>query len=323
MHRSSSAWVGRLPARVQPRARAWHRRGVAATFRLHDRLLSNRQSRRLHGNSRALLTDAQRWVVDLVRSEGYAVSTFDDFFAEQDWRLLMAQAVEFVDQTEEDLEQLRQRKGRNFLVRKYDYNRNNALALDDPWLRLCLSPTLLNIGNAFLDMWSKLEYVDVWYSIPVASDAERRASQAWHRDFEDSHLLKVFLYLRDVDEKTGPFEFVAGSQIGGPLAHIDPWQPTGIAVSERGTTLQDLEKRIDREVPAEQIRTFTGPARTMIFCNTTGLHRGGFAETHPRVLATLAYTSPASLAALTRRNYSLKPDTVTDTLSSESQYALR
>ena len=55
-------------------------------------------------------------------------------------------------------------------------------------------PRLLDIANAYLGMWAKLEYVDVWYTPPV-EDAERRSSQRWHRDFNDRHLLKAFLYL--------------------------------------------------------------------------------------------------------------------------------
>jgi hypothetical protein len=287
-------------------------------------LLSNRQSRSLYNADRPSLDAVQRRVVDHIRERGYAEANFDELFSPDDWRFLDAQAVEFIEETEKHIDQLRQRKGKSFLVRKYDYSRNNALGLNDPWLRLCLSPTLLDIGNEFLGMWSKLEYVDLWYSIPVVSDAGRKASQAWHRDFEDSHLLKVFLYLRDVDDKTGPFEFVAGSQIGGPLAHIDPWQPTGIAVSERGAALEELDRRIKSEVPRDRIQTFTRPKGTLIFCNTTGLHRGGFAEERPRVLATLAYTSPASLAALTNRNYhTVAPQGQDHDLDARAQYALR
>jgi hypothetical protein len=280
---------------------------VAATFRLHDLLLSNRRSRSLYANHRRRLTEVQRRVVDEVAASGYSLLTFDQLFSDQHWGSLQAQAAEFAEQAERNLERLRQRTGKSFLVRKYDYGQQNVLDLADAWLSVGLSPMLLGIANASLGMWSKLEYLDLWYSIPVASDAERKASQAWHRDFEDSHLLKVFLYLRDVDERTGPFEFVAGSQIGGPLEHIEPWQPTGIAVSERGSTLQELDKRVAAEVPKENLRTFTGPQGTMIFCDTTGLHRGGFAEYHPRLLATLAYTSPASLAALTKRNFAIAP----------------
>jgi hypothetical protein len=296
---------------------------VAASFKLHDRFLSNRQSRSRYANSPpASLTGIEKQVVRDVREHGYGLVEFSDLFSVEDWRRLNAQAEAFVEETESRIEELRERKGKNFLVRKYDYGRENPLAPDDPWLRLCLSPTLLGLANRVLGMWSKLEYVDLWYSIPVAPEAERRASQAWHRDFEDSHLLKVFLYLRDVDERSGPFEFVSGSQIGGPLAHIEPWQPTGIAVSERGAALEELEKRVMTEVPQSRVRTFTGLKGTMVFCNTTGLHRGGYAEQHPRVLATAAYTSPASLAALTRRNYKLSPAANTSDLDPIARYAL-
>ncbi len=97
-----------------------------------------------------------------------------------------------------------------------------ALGLDDPWFRAVSSHRLLDIANAYLEMWSKLEYVDVWYSVPQPAAAERISSQRWHRDYNDKHLLKVFLYLVDVDEDMGPFQYVAGSQPGGPYA--DAWE---------------------------------------------------------------------------------------------------
>ncbi|HSI98275.1 MAG TPA: hypothetical protein VK926_07925, partial [Gaiellaceae bacterium] len=48
---------------------------------------------------------------------------------------------------------------------------------------------------------------------------------------------------------------------------------------------------------------FTGQKGTLLFCNTAGFHRGGFATARPRVLATATYSSPASLASLTERSY--------------------
>ena len=56
-------------------------------------------------------------------------------------------------------------------------------------------------------------------------------------------------------------------------------------------------------MPDAAIRTFTASRGTLIFCNTSGFHRGGFATERPRVLATATYLSPASLASLTERNY--------------------
>ena len=156
---------------------------------------------------------------------------------------------------------------------------------------------MLDIANAYLGLWSKLEYVDVWYSIPQAVSSERKASQRWHRDFNDRHLLKAFLYLVDVDEETGPFEYVAGSARGGPYADDWPWRP----LSESYPPQDELAQRI----PAEAIKTFTAAEGTIIFCNTSGFHRGGFATATPRVLSTATYSSPASLASLTERNYAL------------------
>ena len=76
-------------------------------------------------------------------------------------------------------------------------------------------------------MWSKLEYIDLWYSPPAAERLERVASQQWHRDFNDRHLLKAFLYLVDVDAGAGPFEYVPGSAGSGPYASEWPWRPLG------------------------------------------------------------------------------------------------
>ena len=79
---------------------------------------------------------------------------------------------------------------------------------------------MLDLANAYLQMWAKLSYVDLWYTVPQDTSSERKASQLWHFDFDDKHLLKAFLYLRDVDADTGPFEYVAGSQPGGSSTRI-------------------------------------------------------------------------------------------------------
>jgi hypothetical protein len=322
VHRSQTSWVSRFPARVQPRATAWHRQGVAATYKLHDRVLSNRRSRSQYSGNRPSLDGVQRRIVQELDASGYAVIPFSELLPNEAWEAVDKQAAAFVGETEaglareaagDDAGELRRRAGKDFLVRKYD--EGGVLGLDDPWLAACTSRKLFDIANEYLQLWSKLEYIDVWYSIPVGEGVKRRASQLWHRDFDDRHLLKVFLYLSDVDEQAGPFEYVPGSQPGGQYSDLHPWEPMGVGrISE-----DDVAKR----VPAEQVRTFTGTKGTMIFCNTSGLHRGGFAEARPRVLAAVTYCSPASLASLTRRNYRLSPGSDTSGLDPVVRYALR
>jgi hypothetical protein len=308
----------RFAARVNRVATGLERKGVVATYEVHDRLLANRASRRRYAQTPPVLDEVQQDVLRRLREEGYASLPFVELVPDVSvWQELDADAQRFVTETEGGLAQereggdsaLRRRAGKEFLVRKYGWG--VQLGPDDPWLRLGVNPRLLDLANAYLEMWSKLEYVDVWYT-PPAGDEDRRSSQRWHRDFNDRHLLKAFLYLVDVDEETGPFEYVPRSAPGGELDRLWPWRPLG----ENYPPEAEFAERVNgRSV------SFTAPKATIIFCNTSGFHRGGFATRKPRVLATWTWDSPASLKALSERNYVL--DASGDGALSEAQrYAL-
>jgi hypothetical protein len=298
MHRQRT----RFAARINRVASGLERRGVVATYELHDRLLANRASRRRFTREPPALDSVQQRLVDELRREGYATIPFAELIPDASvWEELDANAERFRAETEAGLAQegsggdsgLRRRPGKEFVVRRYAYG--VKLALDDPWLRLGTSPRLLDLANAYLGLWSKLEYVDLWYT-PPAPEEERRSSQRWHRDFNDRHLLKAFIYLVDVDEQTGPFEYVPRSAPGGELDSLWPWRPLGDNYPPQDEFATRTEGRAV---------TFTAPKGTIIFCNTCGFHRGGFATAKPRVLATFTWDSPASLKALSERNYEL------------------
>jgi hypothetical protein len=322
MHRQRTRLAARVPGPAQPVAKAVENRGIVATYALHDHLFSNRSSRRLYESDPPSLDDVQRSALEAVDREGYATLRFDELVTDDALRdAVLAQGADFVAGTEQGLREesqdgsgseLRRRPGKEFLVRAHSFD-GVRLGLDHAWLRACLSPYLLDIARAYLRMWPKLSYVDLWYTVPQPPDANRVASQLWHYDFDDKHLLKAFLYLDDVDAETGPFEYVAGSQPGGPHHNVRPWKPMGFG--------RVPEDEVQRAVPDEAIRTFTAPRGTIIFCNTSGLHRGGFATSRARVLATATYCSPASLAALSERNYDVDPSELSG-LSREGRYAV-
>jgi hypothetical protein len=322
MHRQRTRLAARVPGRAQPVAKAVERSGIVATYALHDLLLSNRGSRRLHDTHPPELDEVQQLILAAVDREGYATVRFDELVSDPSLReAVLKQGAEFIETTERGLRaesadgagsELRRRPGKEFLVRAHSFD-GARLGLDHAWLHACLSPHLLDIASAYLRMWPKLSYVDLWYTVPQPAEAERVASQLWHYDFDDKHLLKAFLYLDDVDPDTGPFEYVAGSQPGGPHHDVHPWKPMGFG--------RVTEDEVQRAVPNDAIRTFTAPRGTIIFCNTSGLHRGGFAKARPRVLATATYCSPASLAALSKRNYDVDPSQLSG-LSREARYAV-
>src|SRR5262245_45516924 len=167
MHRTKT----RFAARVNRVASALERRGVVATYELHDRLLANRSSRQRYTDERPSLDSTQQGIVDQLREEGFATLPFSELVPDQTvWSELEGDAARFVADTEAGLAReteggestLRRRAGKEFVIRKY--SADVRLGLDDPWLRFGVNSRVLDVANEYLGMWSKLEYVDVWYT---------------------------------------------------------------------------------------------------------------------------------------------------------------
>jgi len=319
MHRQRSL-SARVPgARARSIAARLERRGVAATYALHDRVLANQAARRRFAGSAAVGDELQRDILGRLDADGFAVVPFADLVADADLTAAVEQqGTAFIEETERALagdpgaEELRRRPGKEFVVRAHSFD-GVSLGPADAWFRACISDRMLGLANAYLRMWAKLSYVDLWYTVPQAQGSERAASQLWHLDFDDKHLLKAFLYLNDVDVDAGPFEYVPGSQAHGRYDSIWHWSPM--------RTGRIPDDQVRSHVPADGVKTFTGTRGTLILCNTSGLHRGGFSTAKPRVLATATYCSPASLRALSRRNYVPAPDGLRG-LSPQAQFAV-
>jgi hypothetical protein len=292
MHRQRT----KLAQRVNRVASAVERRGIVATYELHDRLLGNRRARRRYASQSIALDATQLHAVEALEREGYVTMPFTDLFPGGEWERLDAQGAAFVADTEKTIAEGgrgKVRAGKEFVVRAWSFE-GATLGADDAWFSIASSRRMLDVANAYLRLLAKLSYVDLWYTAQQPASDERVASQNWHVDFDDKHLLKAFVYLSDVGPESGPFEYVPGSTRGGPNT-VRPWEPMGYG--------RVSDEEVGAHVSTEQIATFTGPKGTLILCNTSGLHRGGFATAGPRVLATATYCSPASLKALSNRNY--------------------
>jgi len=274
------------------------RTGVRATYRLHDRFLSNPEARKRHERQPPELDEAQQGIVARLAEEGLAVFPFHELFGRELWEELTRSSAEFARTVEQDGSPASKKTKKQYLLRAYAPG-PVELSPANPWLRLGADPRLLDIVNAYLGLWSKLSYVDQWYTVPMPDAADRIASQRWHRDYNDRHLLKAFLYMSDVDAEAGPFEYVPGSMVGGArFADVFPWEIFG-------EDLYPPESELQRRIPPEASRLLTGPAGTMILCDTTGFHRGGFATERPRIMGVYNYVSSASLASLSERNFTV------------------
>ena len=86
----------------------------------------------------------------------------------------------------------------------------------------------------------------------------------WHRDSAFSHQFKTIVYLSDVGEENGPFQYVPAS-----ASTWDKWSTfRGFDLAQ---TRFEHEAVVDR---AAEIETLTGSAGDAVFADTRGMHRG-------------------------------------------------
>lgn len=161
-----------------------------------------------------------------------------------------------------------------------------VLDLKNPLVKLATEEKILGIINSYMKMSAKFYMFTLNKTMPMTNDSKEIQSQRWHRDPEDKKLVKVFMYFNDVDTTAGPFVYVKGSHIDGKFGNLFPPQPP------RGS-LPPAEE-IKRLIPENDIQVCTAPAGTIIFCDTRGIHKGGYATEKNRIMSTLYYSSKAS-----------------------------
>jgi hypothetical protein len=296
------------------------------SYRVHEQALSNPQSRQMLAEHKPALDDEQQQVMRGLDDQGYSIVPVTEFFPGTDgdvWGKLRGESDKFIARVEAERERRlakEAKKGRKKGLGKGDYimrllgKEVPTLPADDPWLRIGIDDRVLDVVNSYFGLWSKLTYVDLWYTPPAAPGVDRVSSQRWHRDYNDDRLVKVFIYLTDINEDTGPLEYVPGSALGGKYGNEWPWKPVS-------NDLYPPQDEFAQRIPESEYLSLTGPEGSMIFCNTSGFHRGGYATgDRPRVMAVYNYSSPASLAALTLRNFDT--DISADELSEQAAYAL-
>ena len=233
------------------------------------------------------LNDVQQRALDSLRAEGIAVLRFPDLFGADLWDELAADIEPFISEADEWARRLGDRpmEKEDVIVRRFykgqlARKKLTKFSLDSPWIRYAASRLLLDVVNAYAPEQRRLYYLDNWFTVPYPGASARVASQRWHRDAEDEHVVKVFVYFSGVDEEAGPFEYVQRSAAGGELGELWSW-----ADGLRYPPPDEFEAA----VPMADRLTLTGPAGTMIICDTGGFHRGGFARRKARVLSVSSY----------------------------------
>jgi len=238
----------------------------------------------LQGDSRTPAEVEKRLIHEL-KEKGIASVHIDELFSGKNILPILKQYADSL------LPLAKIRPGKEFLRALWEDD--NVLDLTNPFMQLALSDEVLSIVNGYTDMYSKFFYSSLDLTMPVGDGSSPIRSQNWHRDPEDRKMCKMFLYLTDVDESSGPFMYIQSSHVDGRYGIFFPQRPP------KGS--YPAEDDVNRLIFKEDIQVCMGKAGTILFADTAGLHRGGYATGKSRLMFTAEYSSIASLRPIKYR----------------------
>jgi hypothetical protein len=125
-----------------------------------------------------------------------------------------------------------------------------------------LSERILKIVECYLGLPVGYGALSFYYSVADGRDAGPRI---WHRDKEDWKMVKVGVYLNDVDETGGPFQCIKGD--------INKWLIETLP-KYKGMTNSELQDLLNTH-SSDWLTSCTGKAGTVFFTDTSRFyHRG-------------------------------------------------
>jgi hypothetical protein len=229
---------------------------------------------------------------DLLR-DGAALTSVDEFLNDSSIYEQLAAAVERREgllvhkvasarrKTEEEGET------KTYLIPLFD--RDHVFHPEDVFIRFAVLPEIASLVNGYFGMLTKLFYCNVWHNLPMIGEA--RESQLWHRDPEDRYILKMFVYMTDVNDGSGPTFYAPGTHMRGAVKR----EPQSILCKEgHAYNYRTTDEQMAKVVSREKWLKAVGPKTTMFFADTRGYHKGGLVRQNDRILYQCMYNSLAT-----------------------------
>jgi hypothetical protein len=238
------------------------------------------------------LSPEEQRVLDELNERGIAMSSVAALFGDDDLFSEMNGTVSgLLEARRDELGELRARADNVEQIGNKTFNvellgGKPIFELTSVFARFALQQTLLNIANAYFGMRVKLRYYNVWYNFATRSEA--RESQLWHQDREDMQILKVFVYLRDVDENSGALSYAPRTHKKGALRNARP----DFFLEQR--VQRSTDDQMAAAVPRDSWIRACGSSGSVVFADTHGFHKGGEVREGDRLVYTAMFTSAAS-----------------------------
>ncbi len=218
---------------------------------------------------------ADQKIINDLRKDGVHVTNLAHLFGDDDSddiAKVFARAAADLDVTDKGvLPSYLQKK-----TSSIDMEANVILAKYPELFFLCLSKRILNLVESYLGMRSAYHGVALRRSL---NDGLEIGPRLWHKDCEDFHVVRIIVYLNDVTEGGGPFEYL-------PRTY-------GLNYSQLKTvggrlTNEDMLKI----VPEIKMRPCYGKAGTVIICDSANtFHHEKLQVTQQRSVAMYGFSS--------------------------------
>jgi hypothetical protein len=137
--------------------------------------------------------------------------------------------------------------------------------------RFGLHPELLKLAEAHIGLPVAFDGVTVQYTV---ADGRQVSTRDWHRDREDRRMVKLAIYLNDVDDAGGPFQLLPQERAHDGGFYLSEAEAAQVHAGEGCTPPVSCE----------------GPAGTVVFADTARFfHRGKPATGQDRAAVFFSY----------------------------------
>jgi hypothetical protein len=255
------------------------------------KFIKNREARMLYKANKRALTPIQQKLLEDLNLNGIATAHVKDLFPDQTVYRQLEDSIRRMEESRKpEIEEARKHADeisvkKDFLLQLL--GDKPQLDANDVNVKFALQEEILDVVNAYFGCLTKLKFFNVWHTFVTHSGPKR--SMLWHKDPEDKWIIKVFLYLNDVGEGGGPFVYAPGTHPKGNVKQKPEWFKEPGRGAERST-----DEQMAKVVSPEKWIKALGKKGTIIFADTKGYHKGGFASTDERIMYNCLFVSPAS-----------------------------
>ncbi|MEX0501983.1 hypothetical protein AB3X55_00135 [Alphaproteobacteria bacterium LSUCC0719] len=217
------------------------------------------------------------------------VNAFEKFKADDSVAELISRIKNSVDFDQDD-----EFKGKHVPTKVPYDSFFGTLGADHPVGALFCEEKILEIAWTYHNCPTKLRNPVMWVnpSVNESNRSGKKGSQQWHRDQEDTSILKCFVYYSDVDEKTGATEYIDQSceRFSNDEFMFHPFP------FSTGYPNQPFFEGVIGQ-PQVTKTVASGRKGSIIFLDTNGFHRGGYVTQGERLIAMATFlkeTSPVT-----------------------------